>query len=326
MTAWCASLGLDPAPGDPAGLRAIGRTAARTAEQMTSSGARLRALAEEDGLWRGEAAQAYRARLGTLPGQLDDAARALHAAERALEAFAGRLEEAAGQARRLALLADEQRALLPAPAAQAHLHAMREQAQRLHSQVLADSRTAQRALHAAADAAPRDPGWLRQVVDGVDAWLGEVVREHAVLVEVAAFVLSVAAGATMATGLVPLTAALAGMSLAASWALHHYGEATDAEFAVAVAGTLTLGVGGAALRVAGAAPAAAPAAAAAVAARVAAVADRTGKGIDAWSAWSTGRSVGEAARRELAERSRSRQVLAPGAPPSPTADQVLPAR
>jgi hypothetical protein len=229
-------LGYDPAPGEPAALRELGRAGGRTAGALAVAAAELRALAGDGSGWRGEAAEACRERLGRLPAQLEEAAGGLRAAHTALELFADRLDDAQRHAWRIAREAEAVRARADDPWAEELLERLRWRARALHDEVLGESIAAERALRAAADLAPAEPGWFERFV-----------RSNTTLLEGASVVLGVAAGIAAATGVgMAVAPALAGLSLAASLALHHYGEADEAALVLAVVGAMTAGVGTAA--------------------------------------------------------------------------------
>jgi hypothetical protein len=224
------------------------------------------------------------------------------------------LDDARRRGRALADQAGEAQCRLPEPAAQLHLDQARGTARVLRDEVEHECRQAARALHRAADAAPRDPGWWRRIVAGADSWLREVVTRHARAVEVASFVLGVAAAAAAASVLVPVAVLLAGAGYAASLALVHYTEADESDLLLATAGVLTFDVGTTAAAVGAAAVrtgTASSLARADVAGRVGAVADDLGWKVTGYA----GAAVVEGAVRDVVRRARERrheQVLAPG--------------
>lgn len=165
--------------------------------------------------WTGDAADAFRSRLGELPRDLDVASRSHAAAARALGEFgsglsarqarADQLEASAGELlrRRAAAVADvNELAGRRAPEGSAELAALRSQyagaaarAQGLSGeleQVLADARrlhdehrsaadAAGRAIRAASDVPYPEPGWLSRAGDAVSGW----IRKHsAVLAQI----------------------------------------------------------------------------------------------------------------------------------------------
>jgi uncharacterized protein YukE len=290
---WCPTLGPYPAPGDPETVRELGRGAGRLAGELVDAARSLRGLARPDGLWEGAAARAYRDRLGTLPGQLEEAAAALARADRALQGFATELDDAQAAARRLVGERDEAQAALPDPAAQLRLQALAPRARGLRARVRAAASVAERALREAAALAPTDPGWLHRLVE-----------RHAEWIERASLVLSVAAAvATVSLGATGVGLAVAGglafLSAACTLTLHHYGEASEAEVTLALAGAMTFGIASAPAAAARLGVSAAPAAARAAAVagrlppRAAAVADATSTGTTAVSAVGVGAGVGE---------------------------------
>jgi uncharacterized protein YukE len=307
---WFAALGFDPAPGDPESLRELARATGRTAAQLAASAAALRGLAETDGLWRGSAAEAYRRQLAELPTRLDVAADALHRLDAALHTYGCRLDEARARARALAHEAAEAQAQLPDGAAQLRLQAARQRAGHLRDEVATDRRAAERALRAAAAEAPRDPGWLDRVVDGVQGWVRDAVVRHARAIEVAAFVASVAAGVALAVGLVGPAVALAGLSFGASLVLVHYTEADASDVLWATAGLMTLGTGAVAVRATRAAHAAG------WAGPVGQASGGAGSALDVRSGGSAVAGVVRDRRARSGERDREPPplVLAPGQP------------
>ncbi|MDX3191971.1 hypothetical protein PV458_26465 [Streptomyces sp. MN03-5084-2B] len=81
------ALGFDPAPGDLDGstdlagkYRAVGGT-------LTEADDSLRRIVRKQGIWQGEASDAFARRVGPLPGYLDDAAKSMNRAADALEGW-----------------------------------------------------------------------------------------------------------------------------------------------------------------------------------------------------------------------------------------------
>lgn len=200
------ALGFDPAPGDPAVVRAAAGSVDRAGRTFADASGHVHSLSTSS--WTGDAADAFRSRLEELPRDLDAASRSHAAAARALDEFgsglsarqarADQLEESAEELlrRRAAAVADVDRlAGRRAPDGSAELAGLRSQyagaavrAQELSSeleQVLADARRLHHEHRSAADAAGRairaasevpypEPGWLSRAGDAVSGW----IRKH----------------------------------------------------------------------------------------------------------------------------------------------------
>ena len=304
-----APAGLEPPPGDPDELRRLGRAAGRAAVQLTGSAARMRSIAATDGVWRGDAAEACRARLGALPARLDDAAAALRHAAGAVLACASHLEQAQHTARRLSAEALELLAAPPSFESRLQLDEVHRRARAARAELDGHLAVAARALRAAAESAPDEPGWWERAAGAVDDRVRAFVVEHARAVELAAYALGLAAGLAAATGLgaavaVPLAAA----SYAASLALVHYTEADEDDLLLATAGVLTLGTGMAAGRAVQGAVAAGAPSSAALAAAVGRTAERADAALTVVGGALTGRGVVDDLRTWRRRRERERAV------------------
>ncbi|MER7671088.1 putative T7SS-secreted protein [Kitasatospora sp. NPDC096128] len=95
-------LGFDPAPGDPAAVAALSAGLRRVAQHLTGVHTTLDRLSHHQGQWTGEAAEAFTARFGKLPGYLQDAADSVTAAYRALDVWYTALTEHRPKAAELA--------------------------------------------------------------------------------------------------------------------------------------------------------------------------------------------------------------------------------
>ncbi len=228
----------DPVPGDPQAVRDVAagyhRAAALVGEQADAV-RRVDAAAD----WDGAAAQAFRARVGDLPLDLDRVAARLQRVARALQDFAPALESAQRRARSALARAQEAQVragadatspfaswpvLLPGtlrPAEQEMRAAVAAAARLLAAAVeerdVAAARCA-RALHRAGDDQLRNPhGWHRvllavsNIAGQVSTWLG-----------VAAVALCWVPGLGQAVGAVALSAA--GVTLLADLLLTAYGD------------------------------------------------------------------------------------------------------
>jgi hypothetical protein len=223
------ALGFDPAPGSPAALLAQAREADRAARAL--SGAAV-AAGRLDARWRGEAAEAYRARTAELPVDLGRAAAAHGALARELSAYAegvaarqlraADLEEraAALRARAGGLAVMTHAALAGGPgwadapvpagggagggraeaaaarAVAAELEDVIAAARRLLSEHRADAAgAATRIRAAAADPPYRKPGGLQRLRDRVRGWIAahaEVLTQIARGLRLASMVLGTA--------------------------------------------------------------------------------------------------------------------------------------
>ncbi|MGH3830296.1 MAG: putative T7SS-secreted protein [Pseudonocardiaceae bacterium] len=87
MTGHYPTLGFDPAPGDVDVVENLRGTVSRVAGQLNSAAGGLRQLGHSDGVWQGQAAQAFARRVGELPQHLADGENSMNAACRALSTW-----------------------------------------------------------------------------------------------------------------------------------------------------------------------------------------------------------------------------------------------
>lgn len=194
------ALGFDPAPGATDRVGALAADLESVATELGAARHALMSIGRSSGIWQGDAAQAFRNKLGELPDYLDKANRSLGDAARTLDqwsadltsmqATAARYEaEAAQTLQRLhAAEADPALALVgqtfPDEASLARaqarygaataeldiaskeLESIRELARRLLSQHDGLVSTAAAALRRAKDEAPQEPGFFDRLIGG----------------------------------------------------------------------------------------------------------------------------------------------------------------
>ena len=85
------SLGFDPAPGHAGRAAEAAVEMMNVADRLRQAEAALQSVGYSDGIWRGEAANAFRSKVGELPRQLDTAGESLRKASNALESWSGDL-------------------------------------------------------------------------------------------------------------------------------------------------------------------------------------------------------------------------------------------
>lgn len=230
------ALGFDPAPGSPDAVAGLSRDCGALSRALIEDSSRVRALAD-GGMWRGEAADAFRHRLEDLPRDLDRAAEAYGMACGALARFSISLLEAQHASHAL-----EQRAASATD--DTGKAAVARDADTLRSQVQVEADLCARVLHDATRHAPHAPSWFSRMVDTgvrlvqeVNRAVGDFVRKHAEVI--AGF----AAALSKASSLLSLVAMLAGPipvigqaigSLAATGALIAAGGALALHTALAV--------------------------------------------------------------------------------------------
>ncbi|MGW5716168.1 putative T7SS-secreted protein [Amycolatopsis sp. NPDC003865] len=79
------ALGFDPAPGDLDGITDLAGKYREVSTDLTSSDDALRQIVRKQGIWQGEASEAFARRIGPLPQYLEGAARSMGSAADALE-------------------------------------------------------------------------------------------------------------------------------------------------------------------------------------------------------------------------------------------------
>ncbi|EOD70272.1 putative T7SS-secreted protein [Amycolatopsis vancoresmycina] len=82
------ALGFDPAPGDLDGITDLAGKYREVSADLTEADDSLRRIVRKQGIWQGEASEAFARRIGPLPGYLDDAAKSMGQAADALEGWA----------------------------------------------------------------------------------------------------------------------------------------------------------------------------------------------------------------------------------------------
>ncbi|MDS0133865.1 MULTISPECIES: putative T7SS-secreted protein [unclassified Amycolatopsis] len=82
------ALGFDPAPGDLDGIADLAGKYRTVADDLTEADDSLRRIVRKQGIWQGEASEAFARRIGPLPACLDDAAKSMSRAADALEGWA----------------------------------------------------------------------------------------------------------------------------------------------------------------------------------------------------------------------------------------------
>ncbi|WP_290055333.1 WXG100 family type VII secretion target [Amycolatopsis solani] len=85
------ALGFDPAPGDLDGVTDLASKYRAVSEDLTEADDALRRIVRKQGIWQGEASDAFARRIGPLPQYLEGAARSMGDAGSALEAWARQL-------------------------------------------------------------------------------------------------------------------------------------------------------------------------------------------------------------------------------------------
>ncbi|MET9181869.1 putative T7SS-secreted protein [Kitasatospora aureofaciens] len=106
-------LGFNPAPGDPAAVAGLSSSLRRVSQHLTGVHTTLAQISGDQGQWTGEAAKAFAARFGKLPGYLQDAADSITAAYQALDVWYQALTEhqpRAAELARAAVTAQQDRA------------------------------------------------------------------------------------------------------------------------------------------------------------------------------------------------------------------------
>jgi hypothetical protein len=81
------ALGFDPAPGDLAGVTDLAGKYRVVSRDLAEANVSLREIVTKQGVWQGEASEAFTRRVGPLPGYLDSAAKAMGQAADALETW-----------------------------------------------------------------------------------------------------------------------------------------------------------------------------------------------------------------------------------------------
>jgi type VII secretion system ESX-1 substrate len=81
------ALGFDPAPGDLDGVTDLAGKYRVVSRDLTEADDSLRRIVRKQGIWQGEASEAFARRIGPLPQYLEDAARSMGQASDALEAW-----------------------------------------------------------------------------------------------------------------------------------------------------------------------------------------------------------------------------------------------
>lgn len=92
------ALGFDPAPGDVGGVGGLAEKYRAVSRDLGEANTCLRQIVTKQGIWTGEASEAFARRLGPLPEYLDGAARSMAQAADALEGWAHDLGEMQRQA------------------------------------------------------------------------------------------------------------------------------------------------------------------------------------------------------------------------------------
>ncbi|WP_372671683.1 WXG100 family type VII secretion target [Amycolatopsis kentuckyensis] len=81
------ALGFDPAPGDLDGITDLAGKYRAVSEDLTEADDSLRQIVRKQGIWQGEASEAFARRIGPLPQYLEGAARSMGSAADALESW-----------------------------------------------------------------------------------------------------------------------------------------------------------------------------------------------------------------------------------------------
>jgi hypothetical protein len=87
------ALGFDPAPGDLDGVTDLAGKYRAVSDDLTEADGSLRRIVRKQGVWQGEASEAFARRIGPLPEYLGDAAESMSRAADALEGWAQNLGE-----------------------------------------------------------------------------------------------------------------------------------------------------------------------------------------------------------------------------------------
>jgi len=93
VTSYYPTLGFDPAPGDVDVVHNVHDIISRVAGRLSAASGALRQLGRSDGVWQGQAAQAFARRIGELPQHLADGENSMSAACRALSTWSAELVE-----------------------------------------------------------------------------------------------------------------------------------------------------------------------------------------------------------------------------------------
>jgi hypothetical protein len=91
VTGYYPTLGFDPAPGDVGVVENLHGTVSRVAGRLSAANGAFRQLGRSDGVWQGQAAQAFAQRVGELPKHLADGENSMSAACRALSTWSAEL-------------------------------------------------------------------------------------------------------------------------------------------------------------------------------------------------------------------------------------------
>ena len=195
------ALGFDPAPGDLLELASLSRACTGLSLELADDARRARAM-RDLGVWTGQAAEAFRHCVGTLPQELDRASEAFDEAALALAKFGSALE---GQQR----LARDLVRQLEAPKLDAMARDdLVRQAQSLRHAVAAQASRTNRVLEHATRHAPRPPSWFAQELSKlsrdaqrVNDQVGAFVRDHAAALAALSAVCSEASSALAVTAM-----------------------------------------------------------------------------------------------------------------------------
>jgi hypothetical protein len=161
------ALGFDPAPGDPESLRASAGEVDAVGRSLSAAAGSIAGL---DAGWAGDAAAAFRDRLGELPRDLGHASTAHASVARALLAYADGLAGRRWRAAELEWRAERLRQLdLPA----VEIQAVRAEAHGLLAEHRAAARAAAARIRAATDPPYAEPGVLAHVTGSVRRWIAE---------------------------------------------------------------------------------------------------------------------------------------------------------
>ncbi|MGW3042926.1 WXG100 family type VII secretion target [Kitasatospora sp. NPDC001159] len=95
-------LGFNPTPGDPAAVAGLSGSLRRVSQHLTGVHTTLSQISDNQGQWTGDAAKAFAAQFGKLPGYLQDAADSITAAYQALDTWYQTLNEHQPKAAELA--------------------------------------------------------------------------------------------------------------------------------------------------------------------------------------------------------------------------------
>lgn len=195
------ALGFDPAPGTPAAVSALAESLTTVSTSLAQADDAIRRMAQSDGFWQGQGADAFHGKLGELPRYLDQATESLGAAGRTLHGWSADLTsmrstaqtyerdaEAAIRAVNAATtnpdlglanqvfhdqvsLDNAQQRLNTAVGAinraQGELRTIIDDAKRLHNQHQDLAEQVAHALRTATDEAPDAPGILSRIEDGL---------------------------------------------------------------------------------------------------------------------------------------------------------------